>query len=72
VDYYADIEKEGWLHGRKVLDEEGEDGVEETESAGNIPPKRKSDGGDTTPTGTGGVCPFTGLTADMKGLQLAE
>lgn len=72
---YGVIEKEGWLHGRKVLSEDvdGDEGSDETESAGNTTPTRTgSSADDTTPRPTDGVCPFTGLTAGGKELEVAE
>jgi hypothetical protein len=67
---YGQIEKEGWLHGRKVLNEEEgpeRDGVERSmRSPGSGEGERE-----TTPTpghglGEGmpaGVCPFTGMSS---------
>lgn len=70
---YGLIEKEGWLHGRKVLREvEGEEGAEETGSAGTTTPTTADPGAATTPTTAEGVCPFSGLTAGAEELQVAE
>lgn len=76
---YGEIEKEGWLHGRKVLNEEepGRDGVErEMRSPGKGEGEREK-----TPTpdngghglGEGmpvGVCPFTGMS--LRGRKEVE
>jgi len=80
VDYGGIIEKEGWLHGKKVLaedvpgqDESAEPEKEKESDGGDTTPKRQSDGGSTTPTLSEGVCPFTGMTtAAMKELKVTE
>jgi hypothetical protein len=75
---YGEIEKEGWLHGRKVLDgEEGPESAEVERGMRSSPGKERGDR-DTTPTPGGaagredgdgvpaGVCPFTGMSVGMK------
>jgi hypothetical protein len=66
---YGEIEKEGWLHGRKVLGGEGE----ETEE-GAAGRESGSNGGDRTPKAAEeGVCPFAGVAAGaVKELEVAE
>lgn len=68
---YGEIEKEGWLHGRKVLNEE-EPGRDDVEREMRSPKEER----ETTPTpGDGphrfegvpaGVCPFTGRNFDGR------
>jgi hypothetical protein len=67
---YGEIEKEGWLHGKKVLRpvDGGEDGEEDDSDGGD----RGEDRGNTTQTRTGRVCPFTGLVAGVRELEVKE
>ncbi|KAB5581040.1 Protoglobin-domain-containing protein [Coniochaeta sp. 2T2.1] len=75
VDYGGIIEKEGWLHGKKVLKEDGlegdagEGGKSDGEGGETTPKRRRSgdDGGCTAPTRTEGVCPFSGMSAATVG-----
>ncbi|KAK5663795.1 hypothetical protein OQA88_4227 [Cercophora sp. LCS_1] len=64
------IEKEGWLHGKKVLDAEGNesDGSDATASLADKdkePPKTKI----PVPAG---VCPFTGVSASMAKVKIQD
>ncbi|KAK3985681.1 Protoglobin-domain-containing protein [Cladorrhinum sp. PSN332] len=64
---YGIIEKEGWLHGKKVINEEDEapsEGSDDTATGSNgaCPATGKR----ASPTATAGVCPFTGQMADLK------
>ena len=65
------IEKEGWLHGKKVLNEEdgtSSDASDDTAtgSSGTCPASGKK------ASATAGVCPFTGASASMADLKLNE
>ncbi|EGS23679.1 uncharacterized protein CTHT_0003760 [Thermochaetoides thermophila DSM 1495] len=68
VDYEAIVEKEGYLHGKKVLSPEEELSLSESSSS------------DDTATGcpgqraaaAGSVCPFSGLSTSMAGLKVQE
>lgn len=58
------IEREGYLHGKKIIGTSDESDVESTTS------------GSTQATGQGappaGVCPFTGVQRGMEGLKVGE
>lgn len=59
---YGEVEKEGWLHGRKVIHDD--EASSETSSDETASPGRKGV--------AAGVCPFTGITAstgDLKALD---
>lgn len=65
------IEKEGWLHGKKVLNEEdgsSSDASDDTAtgSSGTCPTSGQK------ASATAGVCPFTGVSALMADLKLDE
>ncbi|KAK3311104.1 Protoglobin-domain-containing protein [Chaetomium strumarium] len=74
MDYEALVEREGFMHGKKVLahDEESISGASDDSPA----PQRgeKKDGGDAAaaPSAPVGVCPFTGMTTGMGGLKMQE
>ncbi|KAH8591266.1 Protoglobin-domain-containing protein [Bisporella sp. PMI_857] len=54
------VEKEGYLHGKKVL---GEDGCAEGE---------ENDGSETPTSKVPGLCPFINMAAGVEGLKVAE
>ncbi|KAK0655639.1 Protoglobin-domain-containing protein [Cercophora newfieldiana] len=56
------IEKEGWLHGKKVLHHENESNESEVSDDTASPP-------DKAPAG---VCPFTGVSASMAKVKLSD
>lgn len=66
------IEKEGWLHGKKVLNEEdgaSSDASDDTATGsgnGTCPASGKN------ASGTAGVCPFTGVSTSMADMKLGE
>jgi hypothetical protein len=74
VDYAGVVEKEGWLKGKKVLD----DADEEVEGAGKAARGDESDGSDDTavsprrPAGLKGGCPFAGVVAGGKKVTFDE
>ncbi|CAK7218212.1 hypothetical protein SEUCBS140593_003470 [Sporothrix eucalyptigena] len=72
VDYSTLVDKEGYLHGKKVLAHEGdEDSSQDGEGGGSK--SSSSSGGTadpTTPTAAPGVCPFTGISKDMAQLKV--
>lgn len=63
---YGIIEKEGWLHGKKVLNEDeiSSDGSDDTATACPVSGQK---GGAGVPAG---VCPFTGVSASMADLNM--
>lgn len=67
MDYGAIIEKEGWLHGKKVLSPEDEVASEASDDTA-CPGQRMAAEGQPP----AGVCPFTGMVAGMKGLEVKE
>ena len=80
---YGIIEKEGWLHGKKVLQhDDGEESeasddtataAEAEAEAGGSPSNGKETKTAATPvTAPAGVCPFTGVTASMANLKVQE
>ncbi|KAJ9138291.1 Globin-like protein [Coniochaeta hoffmannii] len=70
---YGEIEKEGWLHGRKVLREEDDGEGEGTEKGEGEDGDGTEGKGDTTPTkAAAGVCPFTGLSAGVRELEVKD
>lgn len=74
VDYAGVVEKEGWLKGKKVLD----DGDEEVDGAGKAARGNESDGSDDTAVsprraaGLKGGCPFAGVVAGGKKVTFDE
>lgn len=71
---FGEIEKEGWLHGKKVLDSDS-DG----EGTGTSPEKGKvkTNGSSASPPSPshgkgGGVCPFTGMSAGVEKLKIDD
>jgi hypothetical protein len=77
VDYEALVEKEGFMHGKKVLahDEESISGASD-DTTSPTPHLRgeKKDAGDAAaaPSAPVGVCPFTGMTTAMEGLKVQD
>lgn len=67
VDYGA-IEKEGWLHGRKVLDHENDNASSASDDTANAPRPEANGKG----TASAGVCPFTGISASVGGHRNRE
>ncbi|KAG7292044.1 hypothetical protein NEMBOFW57_002075 [Staphylotrichum longicolle] len=67
MDYGAIIEKEGWLHGKKVLSPEDEVASEASDDTA-CPGQRMAAEGQPP----AGVCPFTGMVAGMKSLEVKE
>ncbi|KAK4153541.1 Protoglobin-domain-containing protein [Chaetomidium leptoderma] len=68
VDYGAIVEKEGYLHGKKVLAPEDEAGSEVSDDTAG--PGQASPGGEEA--ALAGVCPFTGVVAGREGLGVGE
>lgn len=74
VDYAGVVEKEGWLKGKKVLD----DVDEEVDGAGKAARGNESDGSDDTAVsprraaGLKGGCPFAGVVAGGKKVMFDE
>ncbi|KAK1757328.1 Protoglobin-domain-containing protein [Echria macrotheca] len=63
---YGIIEKEGWLHGRKVLHHEDDsDGSDDTVSPTGEDSKEKTKSSE-------GVCPFTGMVASVSNLKVED
>ncbi|CCF42212.1 hypothetical protein CH063_12277 [Colletotrichum higginsianum] len=60
-----EIEEEGYLHGRKILESESdeENAVGGPRSPSRLPRPNSAGGG-------GGVCPFTGIVAGVEGLKV--
>ena len=78
MDYSALIDKEGYLHGKKILSQDGDDDDNSSQESGEGKNRRGSSSTSssgtadpTTPTAPSGVCPFTGMSKDMAGLKLA-
>ncbi|KAK3336278.1 Protoglobin-domain-containing protein [Cercophora scortea] len=79
---YGEIEKEGWLHGKKVLDPERDGGAPSaaapaaapTAPAGVCPFSGSvmTDGEKAAAPSTGGVCPFSGSGADLEKLSIHD
>ncbi|KAK3392912.1 Protoglobin-domain-containing protein [Podospora didyma] len=71
---FGEIEKEGWLHGKKVLHEEVE-GDAASEAASDDTAVGTSPASPTRSTGSKipvkGVCPFTGVSASMEKLKVS-
>lgn len=63
------IEKEGWLHGRKVLNPEGDGNVSEASDDTASPSDAQSKKKDKAPAG---VCPFTGVSASMAKMKVHD
>jgi hypothetical protein len=60
---YGEVEKEGWLHGKKVIhndDEAASDASDDTASPGQ------------RVAAVPGVCPFTGVTASVEGFPVQD
>ncbi|KAK0628391.1 Protoglobin-domain-containing protein [Bombardia bombarda] len=57
---YGVIEKEGWLHGKKILDEVAEEAPQPSASGSSCPVSGKQNGNDKA--ASGGVCPFSGIS----------
>jgi hypothetical protein len=64
---YGEIEKEGWLNGKKVLTPEDEASSEASDDTAC--PGQRAAARDAVPAG---MCPFTGITASMGGLKVKE
>ena len=64
VDYAAIVEKEGYLHGKKVLAHEDEESDASDDTACPLP-------GREAPA-PAGLCPFTGVVAGVEGLKFRE
>lgn len=62
---FGEIEKEGWLHGKKVLDSDSD-----SEGKG----KGTANGVSSSPSHgkTTGVCPFTGMSAGVEKLRISD
>ncbi|KXX76126.1 hypothetical protein MMYC01_206306 [Madurella mycetomatis] len=58
---YGEVEKEGWLHGKKVIHDDEASSEASNETAG---PGQKE--------AAAGVCPFTGITASMGDLKVRD
>jgi len=65
------IEKEGWLHGKKVLNEEEGPSSDASDDTATGSSSTCPAGGQKTST-TAGVCPFTGVSTSMADLKLDE
>ncbi|KAK4232405.1 Protoglobin-domain-containing protein [Podospora fimiseda] len=64
---YGVIEKEGWLHGKKILSEEDEAGSEKSDDTATVGNNGGCPAaGKRASAATAGVCPFTGQMADLK------
>ncbi|KAK4034051.1 Protoglobin-domain-containing protein [Parachaetomium inaequale] len=68
VDYAALLEREGYLHGKRVLNPEEEEAQAEAGSEGIVCPGRE--GMEREGPLPVGVCPFTGVVAGMEGLRV--
>ncbi|KAM7194920.1 Protoglobin domain containing protein [Rhypophila sp. PSN 637] len=62
---FGEIEKEGWLHGKKVLESDSDSEDKKATTNGASPP---SPGHGKT----GGVCPFTGMVAGVEKLKVED
>ncbi|CAK7271437.1 hypothetical protein SEPCBS57363_004617 [Sporothrix epigloea] len=76
MDYSTLVDKEGYLHGKKVLakdgDDSSQDGSEENDGGNSSSTSSGGQSADpTTPTAPAGVCPFTGMTKDMANVRLS-
>ncbi|KAM7195888.1 Protoglobin domain containing protein [Naviculisporaceae sp. PSN 640] len=60
---FGEIEKEGWLHGKKVLESDSDGEGAEKKANGVSPPSPSHGKG-------GGVCPFTGMAAGVENLKI--
>lgn len=67
VDYTPVVEKEGFLHGKRVLNPEEELSEGSDDTASPPPSHVREDG--SVPAG---VCPFSGMVAGMQGLKVKE
>lgn len=73
VDYGEVVEKEGWLHGKRVIRHEDEDGDEAVSSSSGGGDGRDTPcPGETAAAAGAGVCPFTGVTASMGDLKIRD
>jgi hypothetical protein len=63
------IEKEGWLHGKKVLNHEGDGHESEASDDTASPSDAQARGKDKAPAG---VCPFTGVSASMAKVKIHD
>ncbi|CAK7562278.1 MAG: hypothetical protein SEPTF4163_000114 [Sporothrix epigloea] len=74
MDYSTLVDKEGYLHGKKVLAKDGDDSSQDGSEDNDGGSSSTSSGGQsadpTTPTASAGVCPFTGMTKDMANVRL--
>lgn len=66
---FGAIEKEGWLHGKKVLNPEGDGNESEASDDTASPPDANPHGKDKMPAG---VCPFTGVSASMAKVKVSD
>lgn len=66
---FGEIEKEGWLHGKKVLHHENEGNESDASDDTASPSDSQSKGKDKVPAG---VCPFTGVSASMAKVKISE
>ena len=82
---YGPIEKEGWLHGKKILDDAWDDTQDdETEEDGRktpVPLDHATEDGEKAhdrhkasglPRPSRGTCPFTGMSASMQELKVED
>lgn len=72
MDYGDIIEKEGWLHGKKVLaheDEVSSEGSDDTACPGQRAAREAAREAGAVPAG---VCPFTGISTAMGGLKVQD
>ncbi|KAK4451558.1 Protoglobin-domain-containing protein [Podospora aff. communis PSN243] len=63
------IEKEGWLHGKKVLNPEGDGNESEASDDTASPSDAQAKKKDKAPAG---VCPFTGVSASMAKVKMHD
>ncbi|UQC91285.1 uncharacterized protein CLUP02_16819 [Colletotrichum lupini] len=71
-----EIEEEGYLHGKKILESESDEetavnGVPGGNGNGPKSPSRLPTRRPNSP-GSGGVCPFTGISAGVEGMKVSE
>lgn len=72
MDYSTLVDKEGYLHGKKVLvhdEEEGGEGAGEGKAGSSSSGSTHADP-TTLTAASAGVCPFTGISKDMAGLTV--
>ncbi|KAK4131682.1 hypothetical protein BT67DRAFT_436141 [Trichocladium antarcticum] len=67
---YGDVEKEGWLNGKKVLSPEDEAAAASDASDDTACPGRRAAAARDAAPAAAAACPFTGITASMAGLKV--